>query len=216
MRRRRKRPGIGRTQRFKSWGFSKKIPYSTNTRGTNKKRSASTSFFVMVHPTGFEPVTPSSEDQCSNPLSYGCKIQNPPNLAVKYKWQARLESNQHCILRGDMSYPLNDRPVSLFQHTPLLNRNQECSYIYKQPQRKIPVTKATRTKLRVQRFFALCIRVKTPATMKIPKYDSFSATPRKSISPNQPSINAPSNTPKKSISFTPSLGSTRHPLKRMI
>ncbi len=26
----------------------------------------------MVHPVGFEPTTPGSEDQCSNPLSYGC------------------------------------------------------------------------------------------------------------------------------------------------
>ncbi|EDK72634.1 NUDIX hydrolase [candidate division TM7 genomosp. GTL1] len=26
----------------------------------------------LVHPVGFEPTTPGSEDQCSNPLSYGC------------------------------------------------------------------------------------------------------------------------------------------------
>lgn len=36
----------------------------------------------MVHPTGFEPVTPCSEDKCSNPLSYGCVF-----------WYARRESN---------------------------------------------------------------------------------------------------------------------------
>ncbi len=27
---------------------------------------------LLVHPIGFEPTTPGSEDQCSNPLSYGC------------------------------------------------------------------------------------------------------------------------------------------------
>ncbi len=27
----------------------------------------------MVHPARFELATPGSEDQCSNPLSYGCK-----------------------------------------------------------------------------------------------------------------------------------------------
>lgn len=26
----------------------------------------------MVHPAGFEPATPCSEDKCSNPLSYRC------------------------------------------------------------------------------------------------------------------------------------------------
>ena len=30
---------------------------------------------VLVHPVGFEPTTPGSEDQCSNPLSYGCILK---------------------------------------------------------------------------------------------------------------------------------------------
>lgn len=30
--------------------------------------------FRLVHPVGFEPTTPCSEDKCSNPLSYGCLI----------------------------------------------------------------------------------------------------------------------------------------------
>ena len=28
--------------------------------------------YRMVHPARFELATPGSEDQCSNPLSYGC------------------------------------------------------------------------------------------------------------------------------------------------
>ena len=34
----------------------------------------------MVHPIGFEPTTPGSEDQCSNPLSYGCIVLLYHNL----------------------------------------------------------------------------------------------------------------------------------------
>ena len=39
---------------------------------TIEKRLAKTSLFSMVHPARFELATPGSEDQCSNPLSYGC------------------------------------------------------------------------------------------------------------------------------------------------
>ncbi len=28
--------------------------------------------YRLAHPEGFEPPTPGSEDQCSDPLSYGC------------------------------------------------------------------------------------------------------------------------------------------------
>ena len=58
MRRRRKRPGIGRT-RLSS------LAETTEKAGTWPALS-------VVHPEGFEPTTPCSEDKCSNPLSYGC------------------------------------------------------------------------------------------------------------------------------------------------
>ena len=40
----------------------------------NKKDSEESSESHMVHPVRFERTTPGSEDQCSNPLSYGCKL----------------------------------------------------------------------------------------------------------------------------------------------
>ena len=38
---------------------------------TSEKAGASPAL-SLVHPEGFEPTTPCSEDKCSNPLSYGC------------------------------------------------------------------------------------------------------------------------------------------------
>ena len=38
--------------------------------------------FFLVHPARFELATPGSEDQCSNPLSYGCSSEFTLDSAV--------------------------------------------------------------------------------------------------------------------------------------
>ena len=43
-----------------------------HTELTKIKGSVFTDPFILVHPARFELATPGSEDQCSNPLSYGC------------------------------------------------------------------------------------------------------------------------------------------------
>ncbi len=43
-------------------------------------------YFFLAPPEGFEPPTPRSEDECSNPLSYGGIFPNYiiPQLMVKF------------------------------------------------------------------------------------------------------------------------------------
>ena len=49
------------------WVLLRKTHEKTAQMGGNFPKSS-----FVVHPAGFEPATPGSEDQCSNPLSYGC------------------------------------------------------------------------------------------------------------------------------------------------
>ena len=53
------KPGIGRT-------------LGSHPSRRPAKKQSSRSALSLVHPEGFEPTTPCSEDKCSNPLSYGC------------------------------------------------------------------------------------------------------------------------------------------------
>ena len=54
--------------------FLRKIPVaSSNLARINQiENPARSEVFNLVHPARFELATPGSEDQCSNPLSYGC------------------------------------------------------------------------------------------------------------------------------------------------
>ena len=58
-------PCAGRQRRDLTGAGTQKNPRQLSADGGSKVE-------VMVHPAGFEPATPGSEDQCSNPLSYGC------------------------------------------------------------------------------------------------------------------------------------------------
>lgn len=58
----------------------------------------------MVHPEGFEPTTPCSEDKCSNPLSYGCVYETSYLLLYHFN---EIFTIIYCIVNIQTNIPLS-------------------------------------------------------------------------------------------------------------
>ena len=63
------------------FSFGKSLSQVRSLSGQRKMTYHEGWSFFLVHPARFELATPGSEDQCSNPLSYGCSYSfTPGNL----------------------------------------------------------------------------------------------------------------------------------------